>query len=57
MGLNKIFPWYGALEAFLEPSYPLMVTIAVAIVIITIALVLHGDNVSLAAWLVYLALP
>jgi hypothetical protein len=50
-------PWYDWLERRLEPSWPLMVAIAVVIVGITIYLMAKRQAVPLAAWLTYLLMP
>ena len=53
----KAPPWYSRLEAALEPSWPLMIAIALVIILITVLLLSRGKRVPLAAWLVYLISP
>lgn len=55
--LRDALPWYGPLEDFIRPSWPLMIAIASVIVLVTLLLIWKGDPVLLAGWLVYLALP
>ena len=50
-------PWYTFAEDKLQPHRELMIALAVLIVAITFALLLYGDNVVLAAWIVYLLMP
>lgn len=50
-------PWYGWLERKLEPSWPLMLAVAVVIVGVTIYLMARGKPVPMAAWLTYLLMP
>ncbi len=57
MGIAEALPWYSWLEKKIEPSWPLMVAIAGAIIGVTLWLMLRGDPVLLAAWLVYLVSP
>lgn len=57
MGLREALPWYGALEGFIRPSWPLMVAIAAVIIAVTLYLLLKGNPVLLAGWLVYLVSP
>lgn len=50
-------PWYQWLESRLEPAWPLMVVIAVAIIALTVLAVASGKAALLAAWLTYLLMP
>lgn len=49
--------WYQWLESKLEPSWPLMVFVALAIIAVTVFLIYRRQPVPLAAWLVYLLSP
>jgi len=49
--------WYTKAEAFLEPSWPLLVVLSLAVIAITVGLLLAGEAAPLAAWLVYLYMP
>lgn len=55
--MPDILPWYEALRRFIEPSWSLMAAIALAIIVVTVLLLVHGDPVMLAGWLIYLISP
>jgi hypothetical protein len=50
-------PWYKWAEDKLEPSWPLMIGIAAALIGITVALMALDKPVIMAAWLTYLIMP
>lgn len=50
-------PWYRALERRLEPSWPAMVGLSVAIVGVTGWLLWKRKAVPMAGWLTYLVMP
>ena len=50
-------PWYKAFERALAPTDNIAKALLVLIIIITILLLLFGDRVTRAVWLVYLASP
>jgi hypothetical protein len=50
-------PWYAAINKKLEGSEWLVNTGLLVIVVISLVLILRGDRLSRAAWLVYLVSP
>lgn len=50
-------PWYRKAEAWLEPSWPLLLAASAIIVGVTVMLVIRKKPIPLAAWLVYLYMP
>lgn len=50
-------PWYKAINKKLEGREWLINAGIVAVVLISILLIMRGDRVSRAAWLVYLVSP
>lgn len=50
-------PWYKALNKKLEGSEWLINAGLLVIVVISLVLILRGDRLSRAAWLVYLVSP
>ena len=50
-------PWYEFAENQLQPHRDLMIALAILIIAVTLALLLYGDNIVLAAWLTYLFMP
>lgn len=48
---------YHKLEKTLEPSWPIMVVLAVIVIGVTAVLLWKRNPVAMAAWLVYLYMP
>ena len=49
--------WYKPVDRALEASWPMMLVVAGAIIIITIALIAARKKLLLAGWLTYLLMP
>lgn len=55
--MGGFLPWYDKFRELIEPSWPLLVALGFVIIGVTIYLMLRGDPVLLAGWLVYLFSP
>lgn len=49
--------WYDRIEAWIAPSWPLLVLLSLVLIVITAVLVLRGQPLPLAAWLAYMYSP
>ena len=49
--------WYQKTEAWLAPSWPLMVVLALIVIGVTVYFLIKRDRLPMAAWLTYLYMP